>query len=214
MIRSIAAHPAINVAWRDLLIGAVTQHATAVPARPTTSSLDAFVEEERRGAALPTLKTVDGEVSSFGATALVNVFSSPASHVGATFYVRGHVVAQRGLAPGDGRVLGIDPHAGSRFLVARKVGGLEQSLSMMLITTCVAETRLLQRAWEASTEVVAIVRVVVAEVVARSVVLAGRDGEGSRTQPVKLDDAWRGFVGLGEAARPHPWSLIVLRVVT
>ncbi len=213
VIRSIAAHPAINVAWGELLVGSATKPTSAAPLRQSTSSLDAFVEEERRGAALAILKTPDGELASFGATALVNVFSSPASHAGATFYVRGHVVAQRGLSPGDGPVLGIDPHAGSRFLLARTVGALEQPLTVMLISTRVNETRPLQRAWEASTEVVAIVRVVVADVVDGAATLVGLDGEGSRSRPRKLGGDWPGFVGLGAAPRPHPWALVVLRVL-
>ncbi len=213
VIRSIAAHPAINVAWAELLVGAVKQAASAAPSRQATSSLDAFVEEERRGATLPVLKTPDGVLPNFGAGALVNVFSSPASHAGATFYVRGHVVAQRGLASGDGRVLGIDPHAGSRFLLARKVGGLDQPLTFTLITTRVDETRSLQRAWELSTEIVATIRVVVADLDSGAATLVGSDGEGSRSPPRQTGDGWRGFVGLSAAARPHPWALLVLRVV-
>lgn len=91
VVRSIAAHPAINVAWADLLLR--NEPRAQSIERPSTSSLDAYVEEERNGATLPPI----GALRNFGAVALVNAFSSPASRAGTNYYVRGIVVAQRGL---------------------------------------------------------------------------------------------------------------------
>lgn len=193
VVRSIAAHPDINVAWAELLVREPKAHAIQ---RPNTSSLDAYVEEERNGAALPPI----GPLTNFGAKAFVNTFSSPASRAGTMHYVRGNVVAQRGLPPGDDRALGIDPHVGSRFLIARRVGSVEQPLTLTVITTTIGDTLAMQRAWEASTEIVAAVRVFVASI--------------ERPPSPAVADSWRGFVGLGAAQKPHPWTLVVTSILS
>lgn len=56
VVRSIAAHPEINVDWTDLLVGESKPNerpaAPAAPLLPPRSSLDVFVSEERRAGKL------------------------------------------------------------------------------------------------------------------------------------------------------------------
>jgi hypothetical protein len=148
VVRSIAAHPQINVEWTELLVdepkpprASKSEPTSAAPTLPPRSSLDVFVSEERRVGKLPLLPTAHGPAPCFGAADLVNVFSSPGSHAGARFYVRGHIHSHRGLGVIDGLVLGIRYRDGSRFEVVRAIGSLGKPLSVMVVTTSVDDTR-------------------------------------------------------------------------
>jgi len=223
VVRSIAAHPEINVDWRELLVKRPrdlddASRATSLPPR---SSLDEYVSEERRIGKLPPLTTAHGPVPSFGAADLANAFSSPGSQAGARFYARGRIHAHRGLGVTDGLVLGIRYRDGARFEVVRAIGTVEKPLSVMVITTTVEHTRRLQKAWEAGREVMAIVRVVVADFVAgddEHVHITNLDGGAEHLRPRRVGaELWRGFTpiyakGEGEAERApraHPWGLVV-----
>lgn len=220
VIRSIAAHPSINVAWQELVIRDEDpiDRKGATPFRPVTSSLDAFVHEEKRGAALPMLATTAGVLPGFGAAQLVNVFSSPMACAGERFYVRGYIVAQRGLSSGDGQALGIDAVRGSRFLVARRVGAVERPLSITVVTTTVDATKSLQRAWEQDHEVVLVVAVVAIQLADGAVRVVGQ-ASAAATRPIDQRN-WLGFLPIVERdeasksqePRPHPWVLQVLAV--
>ena len=221
VIRSIAAHPSINVAWQELVIpdDTTTDNTTTTPFRPVTSSLDAFVHEEKRGASLPMTATTEGLLPGFGATQLVNVFSSPMASAGERFYLRGYVVAQRGLSSGDGSALGIDAVRGSRFLIARRVGSIERPLSLTVVTTTVDTTKALQRAWERDTEVVVIIVVVAIQDHADATIRVVGQSVVPVTRPIDRTK-WLGFLPIAErerdltsaAPRPHPWVLQVLGV--
>ncbi len=220
VVRSIAAHPSINVAWQELVIRdeEATNRKRATLFRPVTSSLDAFVHAEKGGAALPQMKTSAGLLRPFGATQLVNVFSSPMTSAGERFYLRGHVAAQRGLSSPDGHVLGIDAVRGSRFLIARRVGAIERPFSITVFTTTVETTKALQRAWEHEYEVTLIVVVVVVQLVDGGVRVVGQ-ASAEVTRAIETG-SWRGFPPIAERgdalkeqeARPHPWVLQVVAI--
>jgi transcriptional regulator with XRE-family HTH domain len=219
--RGIAAHPEINVDWKQLLVNAPDDQPPSAPApsppeSPQRSSLDVFVAEERRVGKLPIL---DG-VSNFGAAELAKVFSSPGSQAGERYYVTGRVDTHRGLGFTDGLVLGIESKDGSRFDIVRRVGNLEKSLKLMVITTNVADTRALMDAWEHERQVTAIVRIVVASFPPGDVAhvrITDLNGGPDQTRPRQLGgQAWRGFIqieakppGADRPPRPHPWALIV-----
>ncbi len=219
VIRSIAAHPAINVAWQELVLQdqAPSEVDRSAPFRPVTSSLDELVHAEKRGAALPPMETSAGLLPSFGATQLVNVFSSPMASAGERFYLRGHVVAQRGLSSLDGQALGIDAVRGSRFLLARRIGKIDRPFSLTVVTITVDATKALQRAWETDHEVLLIAAVVATQLVSGGVQVFGQSSV-DVIRPIEKN--WRGFVQIAERdetakpkeGRPHPWVLQVLTV--
>ncbi len=209
--RSLAAHPAIDVDWKELL---VDRPASAAP----RSSLDRFVDEERRVGKPPPLDTPDGPIPIFGATDLVSAFASPAARAGERFYVQGKVHAQRGLSPADGAVLGIPYEQGARFEIHRRVGTLDQPLALTVISVDIASTRALQVAWEAASEISALIRLVVAVFPDEDHVrLLGAADDRTRARPPSGTVAWRGFVPIepkSASPKPHPWALLVERAQT
>ena len=157
-----------------------------------------FVSEERRVGKLPSLPTAHGPVPCFGAADLAKVFSSPGSHAGARFYVRGRIHTHRGLGVTDGLVLGIRYRDGSRFEVIRAIGALDKPLSVMVVTTTINDTRRLQQAWEGQSEVLVVVRVVVADPIPgdeEHVHITNLDGGAEHARPRRAgSELWRGFM--------------------
>ena len=210
--RSLAAHPAIDVDYRELL---VDPPASAAP----RSSLDRFVDEERRVGKPPPPDTPDGPIPIFGATDLVSAFASPAARAGERFYVQGKVHAQRGLSPADGAVLGIPYEQGARFEIHRRIGTLDQPLAVTVVTTDPSTTRALQVAWEKGTETTAAVQLAVAGFPDDGHVHIRGVGalDGTRIRPSAGSHPWRGFTSIEPktaSPKPHPWTLVVMSGLT
>ena len=225
--RDIAAHPDINVDWTELRAdGRVTASAPAAAtasratgaALPSRSSLDSFVEEERRVGPLPLM----GGLSAFGAAELVNVFASPGSCEGERFYARGLIHSQRGLPPADAAVLGIRYEHAARFEIVRLIGKLDTPLALTVVAGTAAHTRALQSAWKERREVTVTLAVVVATIYSDDAVYVrvtnpGGGGPHVRVPPAPNPQPWCGFTHLGGKAssppKPHPWILVVDSVI-
>jgi transcriptional regulator with XRE-family HTH domain len=213
--RDLASHPAIDVDWTDLRAGGDSAEAPrkATASLPSGSSLDAFVEAERRLAPLPAV----GGLPAFGAAELVNVFASPGSCEGERFYARGLVHSQRGLPPADATVLGIRYEHAARFEIVRSIGSLDRPLALTVVAGSAAHTRALQSAWRERREIMLTIAVVVASLTDDdaqvSVTNLNVGAPHLRPRPRIGAEPWRGFTHIGAKSeapgRPHPWILVV-----
>lgn len=226
VIRSIAAHPAIDVDYRELL---ATDERRLVEEKPPIStyslaprsSLDAYVDEERRLGAVEQIKTADGELPLFGATDLVRLFSSPASLAGERYGMRGLIHSMRGLSITDGLVLGISHQDGSRFEVLRRVGNLEKPISLTVMTLGVEHTRLLQIVWTKQSSATMVIRVITSREIpgdeGHMLVTNLEGGQDERRPRRHGSELCRGFTQIepksSAAPKPHPWCLVVEAIV-
>ncbi len=219
-VRSIASHPALDVDYRELLVEELAPASAVMPKStaniPPRSSLDAYVNEERRLGAAPQIETEHGALPLFGATDLVRVFSSPSSVAGERFCVTGRVHATRGLSYTDGLVLGIRHQDGSRFEILRHIGTLENPMSLTVLTTTVEQTRRLQAAWTQQTDVSLVIRVITTHDIPdepERVLVIGQTKCDEVHRPRRHgSELWRGFMQIepkGSVAKPHPWALLV-----
>jgi transcriptional regulator with XRE-family HTH domain len=220
VIRSIAAHPAIDVDYHDLL---VDERKTAMPRSvlPPRSSLDVYVDEERRLGVPERITTPHGELQHFGAIDLVRLFSSPSSVEGERYALRGPVHSTRGLSVTDGMVLGIRHQDGSRFEILRQIGALEKPMSLTVMTTNVEHTRRLQRAWTAQSNITLAIRVITTHEIPddedQVIVTSSDGGPAVRRRRRRGSELWRGFTQIEPKSstppRPHPWALIVDSII-
>jgi transcriptional regulator with XRE-family HTH domain len=216
VVRSIAAHPAINVDYNDLL---VDEPRSAVPKTVLAprSSLDAYVDEERRLGAPERIATPYGVLRHFGAIDLVRLFSSPSSVEGERFALRGPVHSTRGLSVTDGMVLGIRHQDGSRFELLRQIGAIEKPMSRTVMTTNVDDTRPLQRAWTMQSIATLVIRVMTTYEIPGDedhVLVTDLAGGPAIRRPRRRGaELWRGFTQIEPKSatppKPHPWGLIV-----
>lgn len=215
VVRSIAAHPAINIDYKDLLVDEPRPAAPKTALAPR-SSLDLYVDEERR-LGPERIVTPYGVLPHFGAIDLVRLFSSPSSVEGERFALRGPVHSTRGLSVTDGMVLGIRHQDGSRFELLRQIGAIEKPMSRTVMTTNVDDTRRLQRAWTAQSIAILVIRVITTHEIPGNedhvlvTDLAG--GPGLRRLRRRGAELWRGFTQIEPKSttppKPHPWGLIV-----
>ena len=216
VVRSIAAHPAIDVDYRDLLLDEKPSARPKATPLPPRSSLDLYVDEERRLGPRPRIAMAKGELPLFGAVDLVRVFSAPASVAGQLFAMRGVVHATRGLSITDGIVLGIDHQDGSRFEILRSIGTVEKPLSFTVITINVGDTRALHELWERQAEATFAIRVITTRAVPhdhdRIAVVGLGDAPHVRVRR-HSSEIWRGFYQIeaktATPPKPHPWALLV-----
>lgn len=217
VIRSIAAHPAIDVDYNELLVDAKPTMSNVDVKLPPRSSLDAYVDEERR-IGPEQMMTARGQLPVFGATDLVRLFSSPSSVAGQFFVVRGRVHATRGLTITDGRVLGIHHQDGSRFEILRRIGSIPQPMSLTVVTTSVETTRRLQNAWTSQVDVALVVGVITTRANESDVFVTSLDGQADVQRPrFSGSEQWRGFIQIepktNSPPKPHPWALVVVSVL-
>jgi transcriptional regulator with XRE-family HTH domain len=220
VIRSIAAHPAIDVDYHDLLVDDRKVVVSQPPLAPR-SSLDLYVNEERRLGPAERLTTPYGELQHFGAIDLVRLFSSPSSVEGERYAVRGSVHSTRGLSVIDGMVLGIRHQDGSRFEILRQIGTLEKPMSLTVMTTNVEHTRRLQRAWTAQSNATLAIRVITTHEIPDDedhvIVTNLEGGPGIRRRRRHGSELWRGFTQIEPKSsappKPHPWGLIVDSII-